>query len=441
MRVVRGWILLIVLLAAPGSALGDAVERMKIAHLRAVHASLNALRDERQEMAVPKSEFQDYRAQVHVHTHFSHDSEGSIEEILKAAKACDTQVILFTDHPSADHDFFLEGYKGVRDGVLLIPGAEKDGFLLFPRSSIHGLKFASPQRLADHVGADDGLAFVSHLEERMDWDIRSVTGNEIYNTHADAKDEPRLMATLRNPVQLMALLPAVQQFPQEVFGALLDYPEQYLTRWDQLCQSAPHTGVAANDAHHNQGIRVIVTPEGQLAVEDTLGERVATLDPEKIALLKPLVANRKAGDKVFELDLDPYERSFRHVSTHLLMRDLTESDVWDALKSGRAYVSFEWLADPEGFWFEARQGEQRWPIGSQIELNAAQTQSLEFSAQSPLPVLFKLFCNGKVAQEHRGREFSAQISEPGVYRLEAWLLVAEELKPWILTNPVYVTRP
>ena len=416
----------------------DALDRMRLPQLRAARASLEALRAERQEVKQPKSEFHDYRAQIHVHSHFSHDSVATIEEILAAAKACGSQVILFSDHPSDDYDFFLDGYQGMCEGVLLVPGAEKEGFLLFPNRSIRGESYSSSQELADLVLADDGLVFLAHLEERLDWEIRGITGNEIYNTHADVMEERRFMAALRNPLLLLSMLPALQECPQELFGAILDYPADYLRRWDELCQMAPHTGVAANDSHHNQVIRALVNDDRQVVIEDALGKVAATLDPEKVALLKPLVGNRRPGDTVFELDLDPYERSFGHVSTHLLMRDLTREEVWDALKSGRAYVSLEWLANPEGFWFDAHRGEERWPMGSQISHDSQEEQPLELSSAAPLPVLFKLLRNGQVIQEHRGRSLNYQVTAPGVYRVEAWLLVAGELKPWIFSNPIYV---
>ena len=42
-----------------------------------------------------------------------------------------------------------------------------------------------------------------HLEERMDWDIAGLTGTEIYNTHADFKDETKFLAALRSPLTLL----------------------------------------------------------------------------------------------------------------------------------------------------------------------------------------------------------------------------------------------
>lgn len=66
--------------------------------------------------------------------------------------------------------------------MLLIPGAEMNGFLAYPTFSLRGVTPKSPQEFSDLIPARDGQAFASHLEERMDWEIQGVTGMQIYNT-------------------------------------------------------------------------------------------------------------------------------------------------------------------------------------------------------------------------------------------------------------------
>ena len=158
----------------------------------------------------------------------------------------------------------------------------------------------------------------------MDWDIAGLTGNEIYNTHADFKDEMKFMAALRSPLTLLTLGPAVKEYPQEVFGALLDYPADYLKRYDQLCQQARHTGVSANDSHHNQAFRGTAHRGGQGAARGRAGQKTGDARSRKNPAAQAAGrAASKPGEVVFELDLDPYARSFRHVSTHLLLHEVT----------------------------------------------------------------------------------------------------------------------
>ena len=64
-----------------------------------------------------------------------------------------------------------------------------------------------------------------------------------------------------------------------------------------------------------------LTDDGKVATATTGSTRtLAKLDPEKFAAARSCWSPTKNRATVFELDLDPYERSFRHVSTHLLMQ-------------------------------------------------------------------------------------------------------------------------
>ena len=96
--------------------------------------------------------------------------------------------------------------------------------------------------------------------------------------------------------------------------------------------------------------------------------------------LKLLTAGKKPGDLIFDLDLDPYVRSFRHVSTHLLLTEVNEAEVWQALERGRAYVAFDWMADPTGFVYRADRGAENWPIGSEVPF----AEGLRLRAEAPL---------------------------------------------------------
>ena len=412
---------------------GDAVERMRMERLRATHEQVAALREKRRDVSLT-SDYDDYRALLHVHSAFSHDSNGTIEEIVGAAKSVGAQVVMFTEHPARHYDYFDDGHRGVRDGVLLVPGAETNGFLAWPTRSIQHERTDSPQSFSDLVRRDGGLSFVSHVEDRMDWDITGATGMEMYNTHADVKDEARLAAIMRDPLKLASLVPAVEQFPQETFAALLDYPAQYLGRYDRLCQSRRVTGVAANDAHHNQGFRAILQDDGTVRVEDALGEQLTTLDRAKTAAVAALVAGRQPGDVVLALDLDPYERSFRHTSTHLLMNELTQAAVWEALTEGRVYVAFDWMADPTGFVCYAEQDGRRLPLGSETTAGEA----IRIRAEAPLTGTIRLVHNGDIIAERQSHQLDATVEEPGVYRVEVLLTLVGEPRPWILTNPFYV---
>jgi len=414
-------------------AAADALDRLTLDRLKAQQQAIELLKNDREPVAL-NSGLTDYRAVLHVHSHLSHDSNGSIAEIVKAAHKAGVRIVMFTEHPEESYDFFTDGHRGSSDGVLLIPGAEKHGLLSYPKSSVQDKLGAGSQEFSDAVRSTGGLTFLSHLEERMDWELNGLTGTEIYNTHADFKDETRLAKALFNPLTLMLqIAPAVKKYPQGVFAALHDYPAAYLKKWDALCAVSPHTGIAANDSHHNQGLRAKRLDDGKLQLTDGLGEVVTTLDPQKLPLLKPLLLGSKPGDTVFELDLDPYARSFRHVSTHLLMDELSEAAARDALQKGRAFVAFDWIADPSGFVFQAVSGDTIHAMGSEVPFS----EGTKFESAAPLPGTFRLLRDGKEVTRHTGRSFEFKVTQAGIYRIEVWLNLAGEPKVWILSNPIY----
>ena len=413
----------------------DAIDRLTAGRLEAVHQAVIKLKSDRRPLS-RSDKLIDVRANLHVHSAFSHDSRGKIDDIVTAAKAAGTQVLLFTEHPADHYDIFRDGHQGLRDGVLLIPGAETSGMLIYPRQSIKEFLKATPQELSEIVRGRDGLTFLSHLEERMDWELRGLTGVEIYNTHADAKDEKRLLSSVKNPLWLMQAADLYQRYPQEAFSSLQDYPKDYLKRWDELCQSTPHTGVSANDAHQNIGISVIMADEGKVRVEDPLGELLLMLDAVVFNTIKPIPKDAKVGDSLFQLRLDPYENSLRHVGTHLLVTELSQPAVWQALNNGLAFVAFDWMADATGFDFVAQSGGVRHEQGSQFKYS----QETKLTGQSPLPAKWKLIRNGELIGQSDGRTFETSVKAAGNYRVELWLDLAGEDRVWIMSNPIYISE-
>ena len=194
-RVTWRWLITVVTLAwiAPASA-DDALTRLTAERLEAVHQAALKFQQARKTLT-RTGPLREYRANLHVHSAFSHDSRGTIDEIVTAAKAVGTHVLMFTEHPAEHYDIFQDGHQGTKDGVLLIPGAETKGLLAYPRQSLRESAAKTAQEFSDVVRGAKGLTFLSHLEERMDWELRGLTGVEIYNTHADFKDEKLINIT------------------------------------------------------------------------------------------------------------------------------------------------------------------------------------------------------------------------------------------------------
>jgi hypothetical protein len=434
LKIARTAIVLIAIAVRAVSAADDAVDRLAPERLEAAHQAVLKLKSERRELQRTGA-LREYRANLHVHSAFSHDSRGKIEEIVAAAKAAGTQILMFTEHPAENYGIFEDGHQGMRDGVLLVPGAEMKGMLVYPRQSMRGFDGSTSQELSDVVCGRDGLTFLSHLEERMDWELRGLTGVEIYNTHADFKDEKQLISSMRNPLWLLQAAESFRKYPQEAFSALQDYPSDYLRRWDELCRIAPHTGVSANDAHQNIGLVARLAEDGKVRVEDALGEKLIELSTAVFGAIRPVPSEAKVGDVLFQIRLDPYENSLRHVGTHLLMPELSREAVWEALREGRAFVAFDWIADATGFQLEMRTENELYEMGSHLKL----ADGLAIHGQSPHPGHWKLIQDGKVLSDSTGDAFERRITAPGIYRVEVSLNLVGEERTWVLSNPFYVT--
>jgi hypothetical protein len=74
-------------------------------------------------------------------------------------------------------------------------------------------------------------------------------------------------------------------------------------------------------------------------------------------------------------------------------------------------------------------------MGDEVKL----ADGLKLSARLPVAAYVRLLRHGEeVAQSAGQADFAFAVKEPGAYRLEAWLTLDDELRPWIFSNPIYV---
>lgn len=415
------------------------VERMNIARLRSVHESTLRYQSSRRPVKL-KTGYEDFRAILHAHAEDSPHTAGTRTEMLEAAKRAGVRIIMLTDHIQPDRDFITDSWRGIHDGVLFIPGAEAEGFLAYPTTSIRGSKTKPREEFIRIIKQSGGNAFLSHVEERLDWETSSLDGLEIYNHHTDVKDEEEFNTWLRGALSDAARLKLIEQglalYPQEVFAAQQDYLSSIIEKWDRDARSHRLTGVAANDCHHNQVFTITVVDENTVEVSLITSRPVkARVSSKQSPGVAALVSGRKPGEVIAHLDIDPYERSFRYVTTHILVNQLAEPDVREALRRGHAYVSHDWLCDPTGFAFVAESGgKARAVMGDEVMMK----DRVKIKAETPAACTLKLFYNGAVVKIAEGRRLDFEANKPGIYRLEAWLEVDGEQRPWIYANPIYV---
>ena len=415
------------------------IERLKIEHLRAVHADRQRIATERKPVSLATG-FNDYRAVLHAHAQDATHTGGTRPELLAGAKRAGVQIVMLTDHVRPERDFINDSWRGLHEGVLFIPGAEDRGFLSFPIKSIKGIEGGSRDLYIEMVRSGGGNIFLSHVEERPDWPTDRLDGLEIYNHHTDVKNEAAfqlwLQGSLTDPVRLPELVAALNEYPEEVFGAQQDYLADIIAKWDRDAQQRKLTGVAANDCHHNQVFTITAIDEATVEIGYITSKPTTTrVTADKVPGVATLVKGRKPGELIARLDFDPYERSLRYVSTHILAHELAEPAVREALQRGHAFVAHDWLCDSTGFAFVARGGGKSNAImGDDIKLEGA----LRLSAATPIKCAMKLIRNGEVVQTANVNRLDFDVEKPGVYRIEAWLEVDGEQRPWIYSNPIYV---
>lgn len=372
------------------------------------------------------------RGACHSHSELSHDSIIPFPEILAALKQADLDFICMSDHTIEGKADYSLGWRGDHEGVIFIRGFEMaHGFMPWglPDDTVLENNM-EPRALARLIAEKNGLLFFAHPEEERLWDLPELTGMEIYNLHADFKDE-----------KLAGVLPDfilnLSAYPDQTLRLIFDRQTEILKHWDALNQNRKIVGIAANDAHQNTGIRGYVTEQDTFQLLERGSADVIKewkLNAFSKTFLQLLFGNWQGSKELFRITLDPYVQSLRYVNTHLLVTEKSEQAILDALRAGRCFVAFDMIADAREFTFVAENGQQKAVMGEQIPFSP----DLTFLAESPLPCHFALVRNGEREAEQTGRMFVYKPQSPGVYRLEAELRIRDEWVPWIYTNPVFV---
>ena len=392
------------------------------------------IRSERSAKTLPYSiTWNRYKGTAHNHSEFSHDSEVPFERILEVLEEAGHDFIAMSDHclEGGRADYGVQ-WRGIYDGKLFIPGYEmKRGFMPWGLASDVVLDCGKePEALAKEIDELGGILFFAHPEER-DWHLPELRGMEIYNIHADIKDE--------NLAQLAPdILLNFRAYPEQTIRLIFDRNVSMLAHWDELNKTRDISGLAANDCHQNTGIYGIYTDKDTLELHSTAGEVINEYDLNMFTrtLLRIIAGPLKAGEEAFRFQLDPYDLMTRYVVTHVFASDLTEEAILDAFKDGRMYIGFDMIADSTDFLFAAKNEGQTVVMGESIML----TPDTWLAASSPYRCRFTVLKNGVQVYQTVGVMMDWQPKEPGKYRVEAELDILGEWTPWVYTNHIDFMR-
>jgi hypothetical protein len=354
--------------------------------------------------ASSENQYVDYKGVIHVHSFLGGHSTGTFAELIAAAKANQLDFVIMTEHPQANFDTSAMTLNGSHDGVLFINGNEVattsgDRLLLIPgtqNAATAGTR--NTQEVIDEQKRNGGLSFVAYPSESQNWQTTTADGVEVYNLFTNARQ-------IKPVVMFFDGLWSYRNYADLMFADFFSRPDQNLRLWDSA--GAPNkrlVAIAGNDAHSNVGINL----------------------------------NDASGQQLLGLKLDPYERSFRVVRTHVLIKkgtELSRESILEALTHGHCYLSFDIFADAADFNFSVDGSEAT--MGDEISASAQP----RFSVTTPLSARIVFLKNGNVVYQGTGKTAEFSPDGPGVYRVEAYLdsLPAPVTgQPWIISNPIYV---
>jgi hypothetical protein len=342
---------------------------------------------------------------IHVHTTHS-DGTGSHAEIARQARAAGIDVVL-----CADHNTWPKEEEGWKDGRLILVGEEvhapssplENHLLVFGADTSLAPYAENTQGLLDAVRHHGGLAFLAHPYEHSGaytdepeinwtrWDARGYTGIELWNYMSEFKSYARTLGST------VAAIVAPRRYMRG------PYPET-LRRWQNLLADRSVVAIAGSDAHAGR----------------------YGWGPLKVTVL-------------------PYRHLFRALNTHVLLTEEWSHDaakdadlVYDALRVGRAFLGYDGLAPTSGFRFEANGGNRSVTMGGEL----AVCERIWLRAKTPSRALIRLFRNGQLLAETRGRQLCLAIRQPGRYHVETFRRAAGAWRHWIIANPIrIVTSP
>lgn len=369
--------------------------------LQEIREALAALRKQRV-APPPIGGYREFRGVIHSHTNLSHDSTGTIEEILAAARSAKLDFLVTTDHYTPR--IFTEGIQGRRDSLLVLRGLEtplgctRDTGIARRCGSVLAIGLRAPldpgtyerkEDLLTAIRAQGALAIIAHprgIPDPRYFDL--ADGMEIYDI-ADTIREHLVDV----PRFLLSFALDQSDYQTELSLAIVDRSNWHLTRWDRLTRARRFIGLPGNDAHQNLSI---------------FGRRA-----------------------------DPYDLVFMALNTHVLAPSLTPENLVETLRAGRCFAAFNVLADASGFQFVAREQDTGALVGLMGDEIVLQ-DGLNLIAQSPIPGVLELLRDGVPLRRQEGRNLKYEVDRPGVYRVEVSLRVVDRWRPWVFANPIYV---
>lgn len=337
---------------------------------------------------------------IHIHTRYS-DGSGDIPTIAGAAEKAGLDFIIITDH----HHLQGKAEEGYYGKVMVLVGSEINEecnhyLALDIEQPVPGNDH-HPQEVIDMVNNQGGFGFIAHGIEKgsllyrngktypwNDWRATGFTGIDIWSYLSQWRDEitgiPKGFFLYFNPHY------AFKKGPMKPL----------LRKWDELLRKRMVVGIGCSDAH---------------AIKLKLGP------------WRPVLSD--------------YYLCFRCINTHLFVKEPLSGDfekdkaqIYQALKSGRCFVGYDFFRKTTGFNFVAKDQGKTALMGEKIRL----TEKTVLEVEVPEAAKIFLIKDGRKFRETMGKRSRFSWLGKGVYRVEAYLPHGRGHRAWIFSNPIFL---
>jgi hypothetical protein len=376
------------------------------------------------------TELNTYRGVMHLHSYWSHDSEGSLFDIVPAAKDNGIDFIFLTDHPRGNIDTLPRGYKGIYDGVLIEPGSEKQGFDAWPLDTVIIDWSLDKDTISKNIVGSGGIIFYAHTEEPHNWYNPWYQGMEIYNFHTDTKDE-------KLAPQIANFLINGKKYRHWAYREMFDEQKSILALWDTLNTWRKIVGFSAVDAHENQNIRARYLNDGRI---EWVGPNANVIDTTDVKFWhKWLIHEPDSNGWIFKFMIDTYQTSFSYITNYVFSESGTLPDLVTHIKKGNLFTAFKSLGDARGFNYYCL-GNDDLPLcimGDSTGIDKVKS----LNAVSPFPGEFRLIHDGETVNISSGDNYQYSREGPlekGAWRIEVHIKPGGRYIPWLYSNPIYI---
>ncbi len=345
----------------------------------------------------------EYVGSIHVHTVFS-DGSGEVKEIAGYAEETGLDFIIITDHNTLRA--LNEGYEKWYGKTLVLIGCEindkenKNHYLAFNVNKTYSTRLPASEYV-NQIQQDGGIGFIAHPHEKRssmekhppypwsEWDIPNFTGIEIWNHMSEWMEG----LTDQNKYNYFV----------HPLRSIIAPAKETLSIWDKLNIKRRVVGIGGVDAH----------------------------------------AHRMNLLGFFEVEVFPYKVMFKSIRTHIITDKKIEIGntshklkktkliIYNALESGRCFVSNAYHGDARGFQFYAETDNKIFQMGDSVG-NKGKIK-LRIKLPSILGTI-KLVQNGSIIDTVKADAAEFIVKDKGVYRAEVYL----DNNAWIFSNHIRI---